>query len=110
MKNLRPFTAGDSRINRKGRPPGPYSLVKWVIDELGEDGRRDVGRIMARALATGKLRFPHQKTSVMLSADQWMRLVIHFCPLPKDAEIDAEQGPDSITLTLNRKTGTEAVR
>ena len=124
----RPFTAADDRINRNGRPPGPYSLIKSVMDELGEDGRRDVGRIMARALTTGKLRFPHQKTSVMLSADQWLRVALHFCPLPKDTEIDAsahelpktlaelykaaeaEREPDSIKVTLNRQTGTEGLR
>lgn len=98
-----PFVKGDPRINRKGRAPGPLSMVRSVLQSLGPEGRQLFGTIWARVLLTMRLEFPSKEDLLALgipakelpkgqdlTVEQYLKVVQHFCPTGKEGGKDSE--------------------
>jgi len=94
--------------NPAGRPSGVGTLLRDVMDALGESGRRKVGATVARALETGTLRYPGRKEAATLSAEQYFGLVRHFCPVPSPKPADDEQPRGEIHVVLGKAKSTHA--
>lgn len=119
------FEKDDPRINRKGKPPGPNSLVKVVLVALGSDGRDLFGGIMARLLLKGRLEFPGVEALMSagvpaktddipkpkeVTVDQYLAVVRHFCPTAtKGGEEDAEAVADFKALHERVSAAKKAV-
>jgi len=93
-KPSKPFTKGDPRINRKGRPKVGLTFAEWVRDAMESPdettGRRKVDDLIAEAMRRalrGNFQF-------------WDALIARgYGKVPDKVQIDPEQKPDLSKLT-----------